>query len=444
MSPPSSRRRWLAALLGELVAPAGVAWAVAAGRSGLAAVPPAGGTAPVGDARPASSATGAAAGPAPDPATAAEDAGDDAVSPQRRLRFARDHGAHPGARIEWWYATGWLQPEAAGEAPSPGAAAAAASAAALAADHARPTHGFQLTFFRSRVGDGQGGAGRFAPRQLLFAHAALTDLAARRHVHAQRIARWSGDEALPDVHARRADADVRLAAWRLQREPRVGAASHWLAELPAPDGGFALRVQLDEVQPPLLQGELGFSRKGPAPEHASHYYSLPQLAVAAQVEVGGRRLALAGRGWLDHEWSEQLLAPQAVGWDWMGINLFGGGALTAFVLRRADGSALWAGGSHRGADGALRNFGPAEVGMQALRHWNSPDSGARWPVAWRIRSPAGDFLLDALFDAQELDSRASTGTVYWEGLAELRLIGGQRAGLGYLEMTGRAGRLQLG
>ena len=33
--------------------------------------------------------------------------------------------------------------------------------------------------------------------------------------------------------------------------------------------------------------------------------------------------------------------PDAVGWDWIGMNLHDGGALTAFRLRRADGSTLW-------------------------------------------------------------------------------------------------------
>ena len=43
------------------------------------------------------------------PARSAPPADDDAISPQRMLGFPRDHGAHPGARIEWWYATGWLR-----------------------------------------------------------------------------------------------------------------------------------------------------------------------------------------------------------------------------------------------------------------------------------------------------------------------------------------------
>ena len=302
--------------------------------------------------------------------------------------------------------------------------------------------GFQVTFFRSRTGLGQdpGQVGRFVPRQLLFAHAALTDVAGGRHLHAQRLLRWSGDEALPEARARRADTDVAVGPWVLQRQ---GPTAGYQALLAAPEAGFALRLQLQPGQPLLLQGQAGFSRKGPLPSQASHYYTQPQLAVQATVTLAGSTKAMAGKGWLDHEWSDDLLAPGATGWDWIGINLADGGALTAFVLRRADGSVLWAGGSHRPAGGAVRNFAPAEVAFEPLREWRSPATGARYPVAWRIRTPAGPFELQALLDAQELDSRSATGTVYWEGLAELLAPGGARAGLGYLEMTGRWQPLRL-
>ena len=354
------------------------------------------------------------------PAAAGDGAGgaaEDRIDAARRLVFPRDHGAHPGARIEWWYATGWLQ--------APG----------------EPMVGFQVTFFRSRTGVAGALPGRFAPRQLLFAHAAVTDLARRRHRHAERLARWSGDEALPEAHARRADTQVGLGRWTLQRDPAGGA---YTARLAAPEAGFALDLRLTPTQPLLLQGQAGHSRKGPQPQQASHYYSQPQLAVQAALTLDGRARTLPGRGWLDHEWSDELLAAGAVGWDWIGINLDDGSALTAFRLRRADDSVVWAGGSHRGPDGAVRSFAPDEVGFVALREWTSPDTGARYPVQWRVRTPAGGFELAALLDAQELDSRASTGTVYWEGLAELRAAGGGRVGLGYLEMTGRAQPLKLG
>lgn len=362
----------------------------------------------------------------PTPSTAIAD-GDD-VRPNRALSFPRDHGAHPGSRIEWWYATGWTAPE----------------------EGAMPM-GFQLTFFRSRTGLGDALQGRQVPRQLLFAHAAITELKPGGHRHAQRLARWSGDEAAAGslgTGASRNDTHLRLGAWQLTRTDATGR-SVYRARLAAPEAGFTLALQLAVTQPVLLQGDQGYSLKGPPgaagePAHASHYYSQPQLAVQGLVTLDGRERAVSGKAWLDHEWSQSLMPVAAVGWDWIGINLLDGGALTAFVLRTADGHALWAGGSHRAAGGGLRVFAPGEVHFVAQRHWLSPTTGGRYPVRWHLTTPAGTHELEALLDAQELDSRRSTGAVYWEGLAELRGVTGQRMGLGYLEMTGYVGALRLG
>lgn len=354
-------------------------------------------------------------------------AGPDPVRRGRPLVFPRDHGAHPANRLEWWYATGWAGPIEA------------------------PTHGWQLTFFRVRTGVAEGVGGRFAARHLLFAHAAITDLAQRRHWHEARLARWNGEPGTRPDGAALDDADLRIGAWWLRRSGGLGPAvpdrtgSRWQAELPAGDWGLALR--LDETQPVLLQGDAGFSRKGPDETQASHYVSLPHLRMAGRLTLPGRRepLAVQGRGWLDQEWSDELLHPLAVGWDWIGMNLADGGALTAFVLRRADGSALWAGGSFRASGSTpARAFGPGEVRFEPGRRWTSGATGARYPVEWTVQTPAGRFGVRALLDAQELDGRGSTGTVYWEGLSELTDGAGRRIGLGYLEMTGYAGRLNLG
>ena len=86
----------------------------------------------------------------------------------RPLRFPRDHGTHNATRTEWWYLTGHAQ-DAAGRA-----------------------FGFQVTFFRSRVDAAQSLPGRLAARQLLFAHAAITDVQGGQLHHDQRIARWNG------------------------------------------------------------------------------------------------------------------------------------------------------------------------------------------------------------------------------------------------------------
>jgi predicted secreted hydrolase len=343
------------------------------------------------------------------PALAAAQGDDDAVRAGRALRWPRDHGAHLGARNVWWYATGWL------DAP-PG-----------------PPIGFQITFFRHRTGLAESLPGRFAPRQLLFAHAAISDIAAGRHLQVQRMQRWSGDELAADGHARRDDTNVRIAQWFLRRDDR---AERYAGAVGGGDAPFALQLELQATQPLLLQGDGGYSRKGPLPQQASHYYSAPHLRVRATLERSGKAASLQGRAWLDHEWSDEYLPTGAVGWDWIGINLHDGGALMAFRLRRPDGSALWAGGTHRAADGRVRTFAPDELRFTAQRWWTSVATQSRYPVQWLVESPVGRFVVRALMDAQELDGRASNGAVYWEGLSDLFDESGQPLGRGYLEMTG--------
>jgi predicted secreted hydrolase len=351
---------------------------------------------------------------APGVATPANDDSDaqDSVKRGRALRFPRDHGAHPASTIEWWYATGWL-----------GSAQA-------------PLYGFQVTFFRSKTGLAAGNASRFAARQLLFAHAALTDLRQQRHQHSQRLVRWSGRTDTADGAAL-ADADVRIGRWRFQREG--GATPRYLARI---DGDFAFTLALQTTQPLMLQGDAGFSRKGPDDAQSSHYYSEPQLQVSAQ--LAGSAAAVPGRAWLDHEWSEALMHPEAVGWDWIGINLHDGSALMAFQMRRADGSVLWAGGGHRVLGQPTRSFAPQELRFTPGRRWKSPATGVSWPLEWTIQTPLGRFELSALLDAQELDNRQSTGTLYWEGVSRLRDESGRDVGLGYLELTGYGAPLKLG
>jgi predicted secreted hydrolase len=195
---------------------------------------------------------------------------------------------------------------------------------------------------------------------------------------------------------------------------------------------------------PVVQGDGGYSRKGPLPEQASYYYSRPQLAVSGQLTLAApaRQHQVNGVGWLDHEWSSQLLDPRARGWDWVGLNLDDGSALMAFRIRGVDGAAIWAGGSLRDAAGVQRTFRPGEIRFEPLRQWTSPRTRIAFPVAMRVT--AGEWVLDLapLLDDQELDSRLSTGAIYWEG-AVAASRSGRSVGRGYLELTGYGERLLL-
>jgi len=59
-----------------------------------------------------------------------------------------------------------------------------------------------------------------------------------------------------------------------------------------------------------------------------------------------------------------------------------------------------------------------------------------------VRAGAERYLLDPLIDDQELDARASTGTIYWEGAVRATSKSGAR-GRGYLELTGYGTPLRL-
>jgi predicted secreted hydrolase len=334
------------------------------------------------------------------------------------LRFPRDLGAHLEFQTEWWYITGFT----------------------LVGEQA--SYGFQLTFFRSKIAATQDSKSQLAAKHLLFAHAAVSDVANKTQHSEQRIARWSGLPAgsnpADQAWARLDDTGLMLRDWSLvrQRDGRLRAQVQC--------NTFALDLYLSETQPVLLQGKNGVSRKGPAPEHFSYYYSQPQLAVQGQIRFQGANHAAgnAGRAWLDHEWSDALLPPGAVGWDWIGINMLDGSALTAFQMRDKAGAAIWDGGSFR-AGSTLYTFARGEAVFQATHWWRSPRSQARYPVQWLVRTPADFYTVKAVFEAQELDSRNSTGTIYWEGLCEVFDSTQRLAGRGYLEMTGYASPLRL-
>jgi predicted secreted hydrolase len=327
------------------------------------------------------------------------------VLPGLKLAFPRDFGAHPAHRIEWWYATGHLE--------SP-----------------RGPLGFQVTFFRLRNKEADGNPSRFAPTQLLFAHAAIADPKHGKLRHDQRIAR-----AFPTLaEAREGDTDVFIDDWSFKR-----ADGRYEARIPGE--GFSLKLTLAPTQPLLLQGEAGYSRKGPLPSQASGYYSEPHLAASGTVTLGGERLPVTGSAWLDHEWSSEILANNAVGWDWVGLNLDGGGALMAFRLRDEAGGTVWASGTLR-QDGRVRTFGKDEVRFAPRRTWRSPRTNVAWPVEMAFSVAGEPWVVTPMLDDQEMDARGSTGTLYWEGAVTATGPRGAK-GRGYLELTGYGGRLRF-
>jgi predicted secreted hydrolase len=325
-----------------------------------------------------------------------------AVTPGHALVFPSDFGAHPAFRTEWWYVTGWLK----------------------GAD-GKPL-GFQLTFFRSATTHDPANPSAFAPKQLIIGHAALSDPAFGKLAHDQRSAR----EGFGLVYAKTGDTDLKLDDWSLRRDA---------------DGSYRVAVQSSQLRlelrlapdgAPLLEGEAGYSRKGPQAQNASYYYSQPQLKVAGKVARGnGAPITVEGTAWLDHEWSSQALDPDAAGWDWVGANLDDGSALMAFQVRSKQGGKLWAHATLRDASGKLTQYAQDQVSFTPQAHWKSPRTNAVYPVATTLTTGTTRWQVTPLQQDQELDSRRSTGAVYWEGAVTIGRDG-VPAGRAYLEMTG--------
>lgn len=330
------------------------------------------------------------------------------VTPDTPIIFPRDFGAHPDFRTEWWYATGWLD-----------------------TPDGKPL-GFQITFFRSATDHDPANLSRFAPKQLIIAHAALSDPAAGKLVHDQKSAR----EGFGLAYAKQGNTDVKLDDWRLTRD----ADGRYQISVPARD--FTLTLSLTPTQAPMLQGESGFSRKGPKPEQASYYYSEPHLKVAGTITRDGKPMTVTGSAWLDHEWSTSVLDADATGWDWIGANLDDGSALMAFQIRSKNGDKLWAHAALRDPAGRVTQFKPQDVQFSPARSWRSPRTNASYPVETQLQTGGITWQIIPLQDDQELDSRQSTGAVYWEGAVTI-MRDGNAAGRGYLEMTGYVKPLKL-
>jgi predicted secreted hydrolase len=329
------------------------------------------------------------------------------VTANQPLVFPLDYGSHPQFRTEWWYVTGWLS-------TAPG-----------------ESLGFQITFFRTKPDIDENNPSAFAPHQLLVAHCAISDPKRGRLWQDQRIRR----AGLGLAEAATGDTHVWIDRWALERN-----ATAYTAKIDAED--FSFDLTLFETQAVLLNGDSGVSRKGPLHEAASYYYSLPHMRVTGAIARQGSTDRVTGEAWFDHEWSSQYLDGQAVGWDWIGVNLDDGAALMAFRIRGAQGERRWAGGTLRSSDGHMQILEPADVEFRAGRRWKSPRTQTTYPVQWQVRVGTREFELEPLLDDQENDTRLSTGAIYWEGAVrayeQRRLVGH-----GYLELTGYGGRLRL-
>jgi predicted secreted hydrolase len=331
----------------------------------------------------------------------------------------RDDAPHDRL-TEWWYDTGHLVDETGGR------------------------WGFELVVFRAERG---GFPVTWA------SHLALTDEGGGAFHYAQRAEIGPQvDVAVPgatgfDLAIRGLDpadpSTFTRAPWTMAG---AGGKDHLAAmALPAEAQGdgagtaFGLSLDLAATRPATLHGGDGYVDFGPA--GGSYYYSRTSMDATGTITVGGQAVRVNGTAWFDHQWGD-FISVGGGGWDWFALNLADGTDLTLSLVRAADGTYPLAYGTLVPASRPARRLGPGDFTVAVTSRWTSPVTGTTYPAAWTIAVPSESLVVTLVpsVPQQELDTRATTGVVYWEGSQVVRATrnGVTLGGEAYVELTGYA------
>ena len=341
-----------------------------------------------------------------------EDAGEFArVTGPRDMVFPDELQPYPEYRTGWWYYTGNLRTESGRH------------------------FGYQLTFFRNSLAPGniQTDSG-WRSNQIYMAHFALTDVANNEFYAFERFSRQAVGLAGGQVEPFR----VWLEDWNAGQ---TGAAlSYGIPDvrLSAQSGEVSLELTLSSLKPPVLQGEAGYSQKGPEKGNASYYFSLTRLASEGAVRINGDQYDVTGFSWMDREWSTSALGSEQIGWDWFSIQLSDSTEIMYYQIRSSDGTpSRFSKGSFVRKSGEKMYLSRDDVNLSVTGSWESP-LGGEYPQGWELEIPGEDISLqiEPYIQNQELDVYVR----YWEGAVQVTGTrdGQPVSGNGYVELTGYA------
>ncbi len=201
---------------------------------------------------------------------------------------------------------------------------------------------------------------------------------------------------------------------------------------------FGLDLSLDAGGlPPALHDTDGYIDFGAA--GGSYYYSRTRMDATGSVTLDGETIPVTGDAWFDHQWGD-FIAVGAGGWDWFAVNLADDTDLTLSLVRDAEGGYPLVYGTLVHADGATRHLTRDDFQVTVTKTWESPTTGAAYPAGWHISVPDESLVIDLAPSVadQELDTRDTTGVVYWEGsqIVSATRDGLPVAGEAYVELTG--------
>ena len=335
--------------------------------------------------------------------------------PGYHYEFPRDFFSHPDFQTEWWYTTGNVK--------SPDGRA----------------FGYELTFFRQAVSRKPARDNPWDASEIYLAHLALSDLDGGHFYHHERVNRAGPGIAGVDAQ----DGKVWNGNWLVTRNKDSSQ------QIVAISDEFQFSFTLKSEKPPVIHGENGVSQKAEGAGRASHYFSQTRLVTRGSIEVAGKRFAVSGLSWMDHEFFTHQLSADQAGWNWFSIQLEDKTELMLFILRRKDGTIdPYSAGTYVDASGKAAHLRAADFSLQPQgATWKSPATTAIYPIEWNISVPKITLSLVAKtkLPQQELTGKTKFAPVYWEGSMEFS--GTRRSaaihGAGYLEMTGYDRAVQM-
>jgi predicted secreted hydrolase len=202
---------------------------------------------------------------------------------------------------------------------------------------------------------------------------------------------------------------------------------------------IGLDLALTTRKPPALHDRDGWIDFGPG--GGSYYYSRTSMQATGRLALDNASYPVDGDAWFDHQWGD-FISVGGGGWDWFAVNLDDGTDVTLSLVRDADGSYPLVYGTLVDPAGVSQHLADGDFTVVSTARWTSPSSGADYPAGWSIAIPSEDLTIDLrpTVADQELDTRTTTGVVYWEGSQVVVADRGNAAlgGQAYVELTGYA------
>jgi predicted secreted hydrolase len=345
-----------------------------------------------------------------------------AVADPQPIEFPRDDGPHRRL-TEWWYYTGHLTSDAGRR------------------------FGFEFVIFRVERG---------ALPVSWASHLALTDEQGRTFSYGQRTEIGPQVDVSPRAPGEPTGFGLSVSGfdpfrgatplgtpWTMTggggRDRLLAALSPAEAAAVPSATPFSVDLSLTTDRPAVLHDRVGFIDFGPG--GGSYYYSRPRMTAGGTLTLGGATVNVTGTAWFDHQWGD-FISVGGGGWVGFAVNLADGTDVTLSLVRDASGGYPLVYGTLVHPDGSFSHLDRTAFSVDVLGEWTSERTGTTYPAKWRIQVPGAglDIRLEPTIPDQELDTRATTGVVYWEGSQNVTATKDGRpvAGEAYVELTGYA------